>query len=154
MNEWNEVLRIPLRFIPTILFAICYAIGGRGPKLVRRILGPILMFAAFFLIDWFAEVSYALLNVIPFSILMVGLFMGYGGDTFLEKIFRRTLYGLVLGVAGLAFAFIHNAPMLGLYQLQLALIASAFFGMFNPVSAVHEETIIATLSVILWPFMI
>jgi hypothetical protein len=154
MNEWNEVLRLPLRFIPTILFAICYAIGGRGPKLVRRILGPILMFAAFFLIDWFSEVSYALLNIIPFSILMFGLFMGYGGDTFIEKAFRRTLYGLVLGLAGLAFALIHNELMLGIYQLQLSLVASIFFGMFNPVSAVKEESIIATLSVILWPFMI
>ena len=82
------------------------------------------------------------------------LTMGYGGDSPGEKFWRRLVYGLAVGACSLVFGVVLGGKMLYLsyYQIALSVSASLFFGLLNPLQAADEETVIATLSVLLAPF--
>lgn len=152
-QEWQMVWTIPLRFIPTILLATAYAIGGRGPKWVRRWLGGgITVASVLALAAVFGTLTWRLAIVSP--VIFLGLVMGYGGEDLLEKFIRRLGYGALLGLSGLLIGFAVGNVALGSLQFGLAVLASLYLGIFNPTVAVKEEAMIATLSVVLIPFMI
>lgn len=148
MNEWGLVWMVPLKLLPTCVFVTTYVIGGRAHKWIRRYIGMplfVLFCVALAKFDWKS------ISLLP---LLLGVILGYGGDTLKEKFIRRLLYGASFGIAGLIIGFVFNKPLLGLFQLSISLQASLFLGLTNPDDAVDEEALIALLSVVLIPFIV
>lgn len=149
MSEWGLVFLVPIRIAIILIFALCYVIGGRRWKWIRRFVGG----------AWIAVSTYLLavvLNTDRWFMLFslpaypAALSMGYGADTFWGKVFRRALYGLLLG--GCSFLFGNWA--LAIFQTIVAVFASVYLGIVNPVKAVEEEAQIAILCVVTVPFMV
>ena len=153
MDEWGLTWQIPIRLVPTVLFALLYAIGGRGPKWVRRfIAGPFFGASIIGLSLLYKSFHWAYLGL---PIMYMGaLCLGYGSDDLITKIIQRFFYGLILGLIGVYTAFWGHHIGLGLFQLLLAVQASLFLGIVNPTSAVFEEALIAAFSVVIVPFLI
>jgi len=162
-NETAQVYIGICAFIPSILYALAYALGGRDeapifvPRIWRRIIAPMLFSTLVVLMSLlFGKFDNIMLSFIPFlvSVHWVG---GYGGDTLWEKVLRRIWTGLLLGLAALPIALAaHSYPVWELFWMQLALAISAhlFLGILNPLKAPYEESLIALLTVVIVPFMV
>ena len=149
MNEWNLVWLVLPRLLIISIFVMCYVIGGRQWKPLRRIVGGIFLGASVALLSlytgthkwwyWFACVGYP-----------IALSLGYGGNTTLVKLFRRLLYGVVLG----SVSFIYGNWVLAIFQTIIAALSSIYLGLSNPVQAVNEEAMIALICVSTVVFMV
>lgn len=153
MSEWVLVWLIPVRLLAVGTFVTCYVMGGRKKKYIRRYAGP----AIFGII--LAGIALYTRSFNPFLLLvppayMGALCLGYGGDSFSVKLFRRIFYGLALGSCGLFAGWITGHLFLGLVQFFLALIISPLLGLSGKEPAVSEEAEIAMLSIGLVPFMV
>ena len=160
MSELDHAWLFPFRFIPSILFAWAYTMGGReGISLwVRRILGSFLFLLSFLALTWLFS-SFSFWLFLAFPIFVFGLHRGYGADEFHTKVLKRFVFGLMLGSLGLGVGIINGYLGVGLIQLSLSVTASLLLGVFNPFGdkldgAVKEEGLIAFSSVLLVPFMI
>lgn len=144
-----------LKLLLVVAFATFYWIGGRtGPgKVWRRYVGGLLFPLAVIGISLIANTFHwlFLLSILAYP---VALSMGYGGEGVWEKIRLRSIYGLLLGSCGLFFAIPMHAWVLGFYQIVLAIMSSVILGTVNPTDAAEEEALIATMSVIMVPFMV
>lgn len=154
MSEWSLVWLVPLRLLVIVVFATVYAIGGRAMKWLRRWAGG----------TWFA----VMLNVIAsitgtwsFRLLLasfavyLALLMGYGGDTFWEKFRRRLAYSLGFSAYAALIGSVTGFMELAMFQSALAILTSLWLGIRNPApSAVDEESLVATLSLLTIPFMV
>ena len=153
MSEWQLVFLVPVRMGIVLVFSFLYAVGGRGPKYVRRFLGGALFGSAVLALSvWTGSFKWQI-AALP-GAYIGALCMGYGGNTFGEKLFRRLIYGLALGGCALIAASAAGVWSLGFFQLALAVAVSLFLGLKNPIHAVNEEALIATLSVVCVPFMV
>ena len=140
------------------VFALLYQLGGRSNKYIRRWVGGLFLAVALIILSLidhaFKWPLLALLGIIP------GLLsLGYGAGDKARSVQRRFIYGMAWGVAAIALSLVTHTLALGIFQAIMAVGISTLFGTFgmgddNPVSAPEEETIIATLSVVLWPFMV
>ena len=154
MTEWQLVWLVPLRLLIVTLFALCYVIGGRQWKWIRRFVGGIFLPAAVIGLS-FITGSFSWVFIGALALYPVALSMGYGGNTLLEKLIKRAIYGLILGAACLFFAIPTGLWALGVFQVALAILTSTILGVWNlPQKAVNEEALIAALSVLTVPFMV
>lgn len=161
ITEWYQVWVSILRFSTVMMFAFCYETGGRGRKWVRRFVGPAVLAVGCMLIHvllWGGSVfTWTRVNWPFFGCIALyapALCLGYGGATFGRKLARRALYGLGMGLVGLACGITSGHVGMGIFQLLLAMAASLYLGLANPVQAVTEEGTIAILSVALVPMML
>ena len=153
MSEWQYVFFVGIKLLILSFFCLCYVIGGRTQKWIRRYLGGIgFGLSIIGLSLWMHAFHWGLL-VLPLAY-PFALSLGYGSNSFLEKCFKRFIYGLAFGLIGLYCGFILGNLYLGLVQLFLATIVSVFLGVFNPVRAVDEEAMISLALVIHIPFML
>lgn len=147
---------IALKLILVALYAWLYSVGGRagGPgKWVRRWLGSAVIIGGLYGFSIIAgTLSTSRAIAIPFFFLTA--FLGYGGDTFLEKFLRRSLFGLVFAGYAITLGVLYGNLLCGLAQAFLCLFASLFFGLVNPIKAADEEAAIGLLSVCLLPFIV
>ena len=151
MTEWRQLWLVFAGLLLLAMFGLCYMIGGRRGKWVRRFLGGLLFPTGCL---WMAQQGGT------FHWLMLGsliaypavLCLGYGGETVGQKLRRRTVYGLGLGAAGLWLLIPAGHPLIGLAQVVLAILVSLGFGIRNPITASAEEGQIALLSTCLIPF--
>lgn len=149
MNEWTLVwLTIP-RILILLVFVLCYVIGGRQWKPMRRIVGGIFLSASVILLSITLH-SFRWWFLSSLAAYPIALSLGYGGNNTTTKFLRRLLYGSVLG----AVSFIYGNIELAIYQTVIAVIASVWLGIRNPVPAVNEEALIALTSVSTVPFMV
>ena len=153
MTEWQQILTVPLKLGIVLVFATLYTVGGRGPKWVRRFIGGVLFGSAVLGLSILTGSFKWWLVGLPGAYILV-LVTGYGGKTFGDKLIRRLVHGL--GFAGCAILAASATGVWGLavFQSILAISASVFLGITNPVKAVDEEALIATLSVICVPFLV
>jgi len=135
-----------------MLFAVCYAIGGRKYKWFRRYVGPAVFVSGIlglaFLLGRFNPYL-----LIPSCLLFIVYTLGYGG-TGAKKVIRRSIYALALATVGLVFGIVLGQVGLGIIQFILTLCSVIYLGLWNPILAVNEEGLIATLSIITIPFMV
>jgi len=153
VNEWFLVWMVPLRILIVLVFALLYAIGGRKWKWIRRFVGGLFLGGALIGLSLMLGAFNWWLLGVP-AMYVIVLCLGYGGDTPSEKFIRRLIYGAAFGGVGLYVGIVSGVWLVGLFQFVLAVFASVFFGLANPVQAVNEEALIATLSVVCVPFMI
>lgn len=151
MTEWQQVGLVLHGLLLLVAFALCYLIGGRQGKWVRRFVGGLVFPVGCILLaqrgGTFQGFMWSSLVAYP-----VALSMGYGGETIGEKLRRRARYGLGLGAAGLCLLVPAGHLVIGLWQVALAVLASVGYGTTNPIPAVAEEGQIAILSTCLIPF--
>ena len=152
MNEWPFVWMILLKLPLIGFFVVCYVIGGRGEKWVRRFLGGIGFGSGIILISLLMHRFNWWLLALP-AAYPIALSVGYGSDTFWGKVAKRGFYGLIFGLIGLYAGFFLNI-YLGIVQLILPVIVCVFLGVFNPTRAVDEEAMIALALIIHVPFML
>jgi hypothetical protein len=153
-EEMKNALIVPVRILTIVPFVLAYVVGGRKHKWIRRFLGAALLAAAVMgFAYWVGRFTWWLLPA--FIPMAIGLSLGYGGTHDpSEKVAKRFVYGVVIGLTGVAVGLVTGNIFVGTCQLAIATAASVFYGVFNPLRAVEEEGVISTLSVILIPFMI
>lgn len=151
MNETLLVWLVPLRLLAVMLFTFCYVLGGRAHKWIRRFVGP----AIFTCLLWVIAVLLhsSLWKLSPLLGLPIVLSLPYTNKDGYGWL-RRLVYGVLFGAIGLAVSILAGCWPVGMLQGILCVLASMVLGMLNPVEAVNEEALIATLSVVLIPFMI
>jgi hypothetical protein len=145
MSEWDLVRGFPLKLIPTLLFAICYIIGGRSWKWVRRYIGPVLFVASCaILAQVFSTFSWKIVVLLVYAPILT---LPYSIDS------ERAFYVAALTSVALVIGIIFGSP-LGILQSAFACLTGIFFIANHPIPAVDEEGIIAISSVLLIPFMV
>lgn len=156
MSEWSYVFFVGVKLLILSFFCICYVIGGRTQKWIRRYLGGIgFGLSIIGLSLWMGEFKWWLL-ALPVAY-PAALTLGYGvndPDGILYKFLFRGIYGLVFGLIGLYSGFVLGNLYLGIVQLGLPILVSIFLGVFNPTRAVDEEAMISLALVIHVPFML
>ena len=150
-TESMQMFRLAEALFTLSLFAFLYSLGGRKEKWLRRFLGSTLFCLGCNLIAFQSNI-WSIWMLGGFVTYPIALSLGYGGNTTATKLFRRTLYGLALGLASIPF-LIHQPSMI-LFQTLLSMSISIWWGIKNPTSAVGEEGAIGALSVILIPFLL
>ncbi len=137
MDEKKRQLRIILIKLPALLIcAGLYAWGGMEHKWLRRFLAPFVCFASMFSItkDW--------RTLGQMFLLMLTQTLGYGAHSLWMKIFKRGLYGGLNGISSSFFNFVKGKDLLVFIQIGLLITMYVLFGVWNPVSARAEETIL------------
>lgn len=156
MTETTLNLIAFLKLLTVSVFALFYSLGGTagsGGKWIRRFIGPAWMMAGIFVFSkWQSSWSYWYLFY--WLALTGSLHLGYGADETGEKIKRRAMYGIVLGISALPLAIVTHAWLLFGFHLALCVGSSVILGVWNPLQARAEESVIGFLSTILVLFMI
>ena len=151
MSEYGIGGLASAKLLLVVVFSTCYWLGGRRHKWIRRYVGGILfpagVIAFAVMAGRFAWWQLAALFTFP-----AALSLGYGADSLWPKAYRRGLYGFALAMAGLPLAL--SAWPVFAAQVVLAVGASVYLGLLNPVDAAEEEALIATLSVVLVVFYV
>jgi len=154
VNEYWQGIIGTMAFIPSITFAFVSMLGGRNNLLLlKRITAPILFclltiglsllthrFCAWFFLS------------IPAYILST--FIGYSGDTLWKKIEKRFLWSLIRGLSALTFCLFTGAWLLFIIQIIVGIATTIVLGVWNPIVAAQEETLINFCSVMFVPFMV
>lgn len=84
----------------------------------------------------------------------VAVSIGYGGNSLISKIWRRSAWALTRVAAALPFAIPAGAwELLGL-QFFFALLAANVLGVYNPLKSPQEEGLINFSACFLVPFMV
>jgi len=154
MSELTLQFLAFFKVISVAVFGLFYGLGGMIEKKVRRIGGPIWIAISISIIGCIQKTISLWYFLYPI-LLMASLCIGYGAEEKKEKIKKRALYGLALGVSAIPVAIVTSKWLLFGFHLVLCIGASVLLGVYNPLrNARDEETLIATLSVIMPIFMI
>jgi len=154
MSELTLQLLAFFKVIDVAEFGLFYGLGGMIKKEIKRVGGPIWIAISISIIG-FIQKTISLWYFLYPILLMASLCIGYGAEEKKEKLKKRALYGLALGISALPVVVITSRWFLFGFHLILCLGASILLGVYNPLrNARDEETLIASLSVILPIFMI
>lgn len=143
-----------LKIISIAFFAYLYGLGGIKGKWRRRFIAPFILTSLISLFAlWIGKFNYWIFAYYP--LLCGALHLGYGANTLVEKIKRRSFCGLINGIVALPLAIIGNSwTLLGLHII-LCVLISVVLGVWNICkSARDEETVIAMTIGCLPMFMI
>lgn len=163
MSETIQVYVGICAFIPSLIYALCYAIGGRSDAPVfhghywRRLVAPIVYTILVLGLSLLSNKFKAEYIIFAISFTAAHWLGGYGGRTIWEKLVRRTWTASLSALAVLPIAlFAHSYPVWELFWMQwgLALSAHLLLGILNPLKAPYEESLIAFLTVCIVPFMV
>jgi hypothetical protein len=142
MNEkrlqWIQLIKL----LVVVLCAFLYAAGGTedmGGKWLRRFLAPAIAggFGYWICRDWRVLVKVPLL--------ILASVMGYGADTFAMKIMQRLKSGLAFALGASIREALQNRWVLVGLSFTVIPATMILLGVFNPVSARTEETIIGLI---------
>lgn len=135
------------------IFSFLYGRGGMWNKAWRRWGGSFFLTLGICLFSYLTK-TFSWWFLLYFPLLSLSLHIGYGGDTLADKLIKRGRYGAALGCAALPIALVTGQWLLFGFHLGLCIFVSVLLGVFNPVDARHEETLIASLSGLLPLFMV
>jgi len=153
MSEGLQLIIWICKFLLVGVCAVLYRIGGWMNKAFRRFLMPVVYISGCALISlWKGNYSNWLWLSLP--ILIGTLCMGYSNNQG-QGLRKRFIMGLLLCLTFLNFAFISGKWVLYEWHCVLSVASMVIFGILNPFnSAVEEETMIATMSLIMPVMMI
>jgi hypothetical protein len=153
MSEWTVLWLAGAKLVLVLVFAVLYGVGGRRWKWVRRFGGGGLLALGVLGFAWLHG-TFQWWMLAGLLTLPAALTLGYGGETPVQKIQRRLLYGLAVGCAGLPFVPSLALVWLWGFQVVAAVSASVYLGLMNPVEAAEEEVLIAICSTVCVPFYV
>jgi len=145
-----------------LFFCVCYAVGGQGPKWVRRFLGAGIFGAGIILMAVLKK-HFGVLSLLAGAWYIPSLLIfkyGVNDGNIAKKIALRAVYGASLGLPGLLMGIAGHHIVLGFLQLILAITGSVYFGVVNPFSkygdkgVMAEDFCIALCAVAMVPFIV
>jgi len=144
-------------FIPVLVYAFSYSIGGRDtaplvrPRIWRRIIAPLALTIPLIISH---KLYFTPAIISPFVYIGAMYLTKYGGETLWQKVRGRVWSGLVVGLASLPLALSAQSWSLLIAQVALAVSSHLALGLMNPLKAEYEEFLISLLTVALVPFMV
>ena len=139
--QWAQGVKLLI----LVVFAYLYALGGMHDKWRRRFLAPFIYIAGLMGVAYWCN-TFSWFYAISFPLMALALSRGYGASTTSEKIKRRALYGLGVGLACLPIAIVNQAWLLLGFHVALCVATLVILGVWNPTkSARAEETTIGLI---------
>jgi hypothetical protein len=154
MNEYSLQLIALSKIAWISVFSFLYGLGGISNKWLRRFVACFWIGLGIYVFSIWQN-NWHWLKIITPILLCITLHLGYGAEKTIQKIKKRAIVGVCLGMCDLPLAFLSGLWMLFFINLALCITVSILFGVFNPFkNARDEETNIATFSKVLTMFMI
>lgn len=161
----NLVLNFATIFVPPMLYATAYTVGGRDtapvfrPRIWRRLIAPLLLSTSLLAMTYVTGKLYSINAICHILSSFITYFLAmmltkYGGDTLEQKIKGRVWSGLCAGVASLPIAMYAGSWKLFVAQVILAISAHLALGIKNILKAPTEEFLISLLTTLLVGWMI
>lgn len=154
MSEYTLQFISFLKVLWVAIFSLFYGLGGISKKWLRRYVGPFWIGLGIFLLGYFTQ-SFRWWYLFYPLLLCISLHIGYGAEVFIDKLRKRFIYGLALGVSAIPLLY-HN-PIYHLFGFHIGccIVVSVIFGVFNiSKSARSEEAIIGFMSTVMPMFLI
>lgn len=145
-NEQKEQIYVIIKCLVVVLCAGLYAFGGMEATWIRRYLMPVVFTA--FCLAWNKSSKH--IFILP--LLILTLCLGYGADVLWLKILKRSIYGLANAVSFGMFMLLKQQWITYVYHIFLVVSACVVFGVWNPLTARAEETLLG-LCIVLLPLM-
>ena len=146
-KEKKLQLQVFVRLLLVCVFALLYAWGGIELKILRRLVAPIFLCSCmlYYSRDW-----KTLWQIIP---MYATLSIGYGGDTFLYKIFRRFFFGFVNGISSSTYNIIKKNSAVWVLQIAVLILFYVILGVWNPLPDARTEELVLGFMVGFLPLM-
>jgi hypothetical protein len=138
------------------LACLLYALGGRSGKWKRRFMASFILattvnIASLIMQRW----SFWLLGIYP--LLIAGFSLGYGANSMIGKVIRRSIYALGVCACGGLFWSIFGYKMLWVAIPHIGVgLFSIYLGVRNPIYAAAEEVFVCALlniGLCMYPFI-
>lgn len=133
-----------------------YMRGGRSGKWQRRYVGSLAIALTTWLTSYFLGV-FEYWHLLVYPALVVGFSFGYGGDTTVKKVIRRTVFAVSVLSAGLVYTLTLGGNAWLVFPLHVGVgVWSIWMGIKNPIHAAAEEVVVCALlnlGLILYPFI-
>lgn len=153
MNEISLQILASLKIVWIAVFTLFYGLGGTINKSLRRFVGALWALAGIILFSILAkDFSYWYLLYAP--LLIGALSLGYGGQTFGEKIRKRLICGTAYALTAIPIAIVTGQWLLFGIHSAICVSFSILLGVFNPIPARSEETLIAVSITMIPLFMV
>jgi hypothetical protein len=153
-SEYYQGLLGSFGLLITLVFSIFWWLGGRpGGRVFRRWIAPLVFAGGVCGLAVLAETFrwWFLFSLLAYKGVT---HIGYGGDSLVEKLWRRGLWSLLMTACALTFACWTGAWTLYVVQVVVGLTAAIVIGIRNPVVASQEEGLICFSNAFLVPFMV
>lgn len=145
MSEAKPLRNALIKLGICVVFATLYCLGGMYFKALRRFVAPMVLVGGMFYFsrDWRSLVQ------LPF--MMFSLAIGYGGDTLIEKIMKRMLFGFTNGVSSSGYNIWQKKWLLVITQIILLVGLYVVMGVWNPLADARTEELFLGLVIPLIP---
>lgn len=160
MTESSQLLLAIASISAVLIYAALTSFGGRSEDYLNienrvwgRWIAPIFFNLCIFCLYIIKHIS--LWQIICYLIYFAFTHhLGYGGDTTLQKVFRRTLHSTLRSAALIPLCLVTGRWEVYIAQVICGLTVAVLFGVKNPVKAPQEEFIISFSNAFLTPFVI
>ncbi len=157
MNEYTILYTAAGSMLGLSLATLLYALGGRSGKWKRRFIASLILAATVNIASLvMGRFSFWLFLVFP--ALIAGFSMGYGADTLIWKIIRRTTYALSVIASGLIFCFVFGGNAWWVLPVHAGIgLFSVYLGVRNPIYAAAEEVFVCAvlnIGLCMYPFIV
>lgn len=136
-NERKYQLKIVFGLVVIVVCASLYAYGGMSNKWLRRFLAPSI--CAVFL----ATINKDPVELARMPLLAISSSLGYGADLFWEKVLKRAYVGFSFGLSASFTAIVRERWLLVGFGTIMCIVSYIVLGVFNPLQARAEETLLA-----------
>lgn len=155
----NEYLILWIAFgsmISLSLATLLYALGGRSGKWKRRFIASLILATTVNIASLImGRFSFWLFLVYP--LLIGGFSLGYGADSTISKVMRRTTYALGVCAPGLIFCLVFGGKAWLILPVHIGVgLFSLWLGVKNPIFAAAEEIFVCALlniGLMMYPFI-
>lgn len=156
MNEYTIGLTASISLLGLVLSSVFYMIGGRSKKFIRRYISS-LCISASLVASAIVMQKFSWWLCLTYPCLVIGFSFGYGGDSLIKKIIRRTVYALAILSASVVCAIVYQGNAWNVLLLHaLFALSSVFFAIKNPIHAAAEEVFVSVmlnLGLLMYPFV-
>jgi hypothetical protein len=145
MSEYTILYTAFGSMIGLSLACLLYALGGRDGKWKRRFIASLILAITVNLASLVMGV-FSFWLFLAFPSLIVGFSMGYGADTLMAKIIRRSIYALSVIASGLIFCLVFGGNAWWVLPVHIGVgLFSIYLGVRNPLVAAAEEVFVCAL---------
>ncbi len=156
MNEYTILYTAFGTLIGLALASLLYSLGGRSGKWKRRFIASFIL-AITVNIASLVMGRFSFWLFLAFPALIAGFSMGYGADTLMGKILRRSIYAVSVIASGLIFCFVFGGNAWWVLPVHIGVgLFSIYLGVRNPVYAAAEEVFVCALlniGLCIYPFI-
>lgn len=157
MNEYTILYTAFGSMIGLSLACLLYALGGREGKWKRRFIASLILSITLNLAALVMG-RFSLWLLLAFPALITGFSMGYGADTLIGKLIRRSIYAVSVIASGLIFCFTFGGVAWWVLPVHVGVgLFSIYLGVRNPVYAAAEEVFVCALlniGLCIYPFIV